>query len=758
MRTASRSVSSVVQPSLPHAKPPAPRRKLTLSSWLPLLGSLALLGCQTHTLQPLKAGSILPLRSVRLYETGVGYFERSGNMGTGDTALPVPSGHLDDALKTLVVLSGDKSNKLFGLEFNSRVSRGMGRALAGLPTAGDEPLGYRDLLLSLRGAAVEVRAGASVLSGRLIDVLPVPKAGPAPKGENKADGDSDSDSKSKSGSTAVGLGDEQILLLLSSAGELHRIPTSQLSAVRPLDPAFATRLQTALDATSQSGGQSQRLLRLLSSEGGPVTLGYVSETPLWRVTYRLVLAESGKSGVLQGWALLHNDTDEDWRSVKVHLVNGRPDSFLFPLAAPRYVRRQLITPENELSTVPQLLGTNADTLWGDHVEIGESYGAGGLGLTGYGSGGGGSGSGTIGLGRFGTIGHGSGTGTTSSSSLLSIGNLAQTATATGLESGALFAYSLGEPLDLRAHGSALVPLLQEPVEVESITWLAGVHETARTGVRLANNTRQTLPAGPLAVFEPSGLAGEASIDRMKPGERRFIQYGLDLDVELTVQREQVRDEPQRLTFEHDQFEEHFLRRREATYKLENRSGQARTLYLTMALQPNAQVQGADRLDFDTTAKKPISIFELAAQTRVERSLVTIEGLATKRGLTGITAARLLELSSLTAIPQSERTIVTEAAARQKELEEAGKELDKTRAEMTQAKKDMERVQEHLKALGSDSSTAGAAGNPLVKRILDGEDKLQGLQKKLDGLESEQGKRRDLVRKALEKLPRSTEKK
>ena len=65
MRTASRSVSSVVQPSLPHAKPPAPRRKLTLSSWLPLLGSLALLGCQTHTLQPLKAGSILPLRSVR---------------------------------------------------------------------------------------------------------------------------------------------------------------------------------------------------------------------------------------------------------------------------------------------------------------------------------------------------------------------------------------------------------------------------------------------------------------------------------------------------------------------------------------------------------------------------------------------------------------------------------------------------------------------------------------------------------------------
>ena len=46
-------------------------------------------------------------------------------------------------------------------------------------------------------------------------------------------------------------------------------------------------------------------------------------------------------------------------------------------------------------------------LWGD--QIGEAYGAGGLGLTGIGEGGGGSGYG-IGLGGIGTIGHGSGRG------------------------------------------------------------------------------------------------------------------------------------------------------------------------------------------------------------------------------------------------------------------------------------------------------------------------------------------------------------
>ncbi|MFO0654793.1 MAG: hypothetical protein U0787_06910 [Polyangia bacterium] len=77
--------------------------------------------------------NILPLRSVRLYETGIGYFERAGTLGSRATVLPVPAGHIDDALKTLVVLSRDQKTRVFGLEFASSVSPGMGRALAGLP-------------------------------------------------------------------------------------------------------------------------------------------------------------------------------------------------------------------------------------------------------------------------------------------------------------------------------------------------------------------------------------------------------------------------------------------------------------------------------------------------------------------------------------------------------------------------------------------------------------------------------------------------
>ena len=65
-------------------------------------------------------------------------------------------------------------------------------------------------------------------------------------------------------------------------------------------------------------------------------LWILSDSPIWRPTYRLVMAPAADSGALQGWALVHNDTDETWRRVQVELVNGRPDSFLYPLAAPRY--------------------------------------------------------------------------------------------------------------------------------------------------------------------------------------------------------------------------------------------------------------------------------------------------------------------------------------------------------------------------------------------------------------------------------------
>ena len=685
--------------------------------------------------------SVLPLRTVRLYETGVGYFERSGTVSGGEQAtLPVPAGHLDDALKTLVVIGADGKRTVAGLEFGSSVSRAMGRALAGLPLDADAPITHFDMLSSLKGARVEIerRDGGEPLRGRVIDVL-------APEKPDVKEGKEGKDDKAAPPPKAP------TILLAGDDGAIRKLSADEVGSVRPTDPAFAARLDAALDALAASATRAERSVRVMLGDG-PVALGYVAETPVWRTTYRVVLGAEDKDGAtLQGWALVHNDTDEHWKDVRVTLVNGRPDSFLFPLAAPRYARRPLVTPENEASTVPQLLGKTVDAIWGDHID--DSYGAGGLGLSGVGEGGGGRGEG-IGLGRIGTIGHGSGYGVGGgASSLLAVGDLANVAPATGVEAGALFSYTLGQPLDLRPHGSALVPFVSGKVDAQRITWFASPSSDARAAVKLTNSTAQTLPSGPVAFFADGGFAGEAAIDRLKPTERRFLQFGADLDVELEVERHDVKDSVKRLTFEHEAVVEHYLKTTATEWKLTNRSGRARDVYVALPVVRNATMTGIDPLDFDMQTNHAVAVFKVAPKSELKRAFTSVEGLSRPVPVTALSAERLAQLAGEPDLSAAEKATVVELGKKEKELEDARKALEKTKADLAEVTKDVERLREHLKAAGGEKGLGAAPGgqSPLVTRILAAEDRLTALRKKHEEQDADVKTRATAVRTSAERL-------
>ena len=49
--------------------------------------------------------------------------------------------------------------------------------------------------------------------------------------------------------------------------------------------------------------------------------------------------------MLQGWAIVDNSTDEDWKDVRMALVSGRPISFQMDLYQPLYVPRPVVEPE-----------------------------------------------------------------------------------------------------------------------------------------------------------------------------------------------------------------------------------------------------------------------------------------------------------------------------------------------------------------------------------------------------------------------------
>ncbi|MBI2395210.1 MAG: hypothetical protein HYV09_36910 [Deltaproteobacteria bacterium] len=701
-----------------------------------LLAAIPLFGC--HGGQPAtpKATAILPLRTLHLYETGVGYFERSGEIGASTTTLPVPAGHLDDALKTLVILTPDGKVKVQGFSFGSSLSKGMARAQAGLPLEADAPITYRALLESLKGASVEVTTKGGTVRGRIVDVVDE---------DEKVEKTESAEKPDKPEKVEKIETKRLMVLLLSDKGELLRIDSASVTALRPTDPAFAVRLGSSLDALSTSNASTARPLELLGDPKGPVTFGYIAETPIWRASYRLVFAPDRKSAVLQGWALVHNDTDERWSGVRVSLVNGRPDSFLFPLAAPRYGRRTLVTPEHELSTVPQLMNKTPDAIWGDHLDdTGSSIGLGGIGSQGYGSGTGsgygyGSGSGKIGK---------SVTVTTGSSSLLSVGDLAGVSTTEGVESGALFTYSLGEGLDLAPRHSALVPFLAHKLEVQAITWID--RDSVRAAARFVNATSQTLPAGTIAFFadaKDGAFVGESALDRLKPGERRFVEFGADLDVELQQTNTTTKEEVKKVRFVSGSLEEHFLRTTAANWSFENRSGAARDVYVVLHFDRNSKLTGPDKQDFDTATSRPVAVFHVNAKSKLDRPVTAVEGLSRRTAMSALKSARLFELAATSDLAKESRAALSEAANRQKELEETRAALDKVDQDIATTEKDIVRLRDHLKAAGEK----GPAANPFVKRLLDAEDSLSALRKKREALDKESVTRRDAVKVALEKL-------
>ena len=623
-----------------------------------------------------RAGT-LPLRRVRFYETGVGYFERSGPVPAGETSLPVPAGHLDDALKTLVVLGGDV--KVSGVAFSSSVSRDMARKLAGLPEAGDAPLGFSELSRSFKGAGVTLTTAAGSFSGRLVEVLDPGQdelercaARKLPEGE------------AKPAPTDCRLLERGSLLVLTTAGELRRVASADVLSLRPNEPAARARLDAALDALSQRGAQSRRELGVLSTSGGKITLGYVAEAPVWRSTYRIVLgADKAK---LQGWALLHNDTDEDWKSVQVDLVNGRPTSFLYPLAAPRYARRELVTPQDQLFSVPQLFDTTVDNLWsGEEASgggIGEGIGLGGIGVVGHGAGGG-----------------GVGEAINPESSELDIGNLASLTPAEGVEAAALFRYSLPNKLALHAHGSALVPFLDSAIKVRQISWFPATGDAAASALHVTNDTKQTLPGGTISVFGDGGFAGESILPRAKPNESHLLSYGVDLDIELDRDRGDATEEPRLFAFADDTLEQHYLRRRTETLTLKNRSRSARTVFIELDVVDNARVEGATELGHDADTDKTYTVAQVPAGQELTQALKLEEGLRRTYDFAKLDSRTLRAFSTIKTTQPAQRAALLRAAEQLLFAESRRGAQPKRQAELQQALADVARIRENARILG-----------------------------------------------------------
>ncbi len=706
--------------------------------------------------------AILPLVRVRLYSSGVGYFERHGDVSAGQHMLPVPLGHLDDALKSLVLLSA--GSEPVSLSFPSRVSPAVARARAGLPAAENAALSYDRLLAALRGEAVRVtladtkRFGTAELEGRVVEVVsvepshpsydhgpPANKVEPSRKTEGCEDEDEEAEDEANDAVERVKRGNEVTrlqLILLSEPLGMIRFDVSELLSVRPIDPEIAERFQAAMAARIATRANPTEWLELAKgkSQIRDLSLGYLAETPLWRTSYRLRVEPTGRAE-LQAWALLHNDTDEVWRGVKVELVDGAPSSWLYPLAAPRYERRELVTPADELSSVPQLSTTTPDAMWGDfsdyqgelieNLAVRDAFGVGGLGLSGTGEGGGGRGEG-IGFGSIGTLGHGGSS--AEASDLLIVGDLARYAARAPAPQQTSSLFAVKGPLHLLPQHSALLPFLQQGISAKTMVWFSGLRSEAARGLGLVNDTAYTLPEGPMSVFGSGGFLGEATLSRLQPGARQFARIGAESEVQLSNPVRDRESHRRHVDVATNRLRVHSLVTTKNRVVFENRSGAPQQAYVEMELVDNATLQGADRLDFEVATGTPLAVFDVPEGSGKERLLVSQEGIAEGTPIEGLTFDDLDALIRDTELPADERAILQKARVVLERSVAVTKATEELSTELRSVAEELERLKQTSRDMFGeqvkDKSTV------MTSRMLAGLDKQRILTAKERSLKKE----------------------
>jgi hypothetical protein len=331
---------------------------------------------QQQNPQPVRAASVpapetsapdLPVRRVVLYKNGVGYFEHMGRVrGNQDIHIDFTSGQLNDALASLTVLDLN-GGRISGVSYNSTAP--FDKRLGALRLPLGEQTSVSKFLDALRGAHLEVRSGTAEVAGRLLSV------------ERKT--------RTAGGTTL----EVDVIALVTDGGEIREVEVTPAMRVRLADTGLHGEMNRYLSLLASEREQDLRRMTLAAAGSGERQLfvSYISEVPVWKTTYRLVLStSSNKQSLLQGWAIVDNTVGEDWNNVELSLVAGAPQSFIQQLSQPYYGRRAVVPLPQEFERAPQthearLLGgaqiagrvmdSSGGAVSGTHVRVLDNNGA-----------------------------------------------------------------------------------------------------------------------------------------------------------------------------------------------------------------------------------------------------------------------------------------------------------------------------------------------------------------------------------------------
>jgi len=493
----------------------------------------------------------VPISTLVLFTSGVGYFQHDGTVdGNAKMELTFSADQINDLLKSLVLRDLD-GGSISSVTYSSRdpitrTLKSFSIDLTSNPT-------LSGLLAQTRGEAVAVTLGTgSTQTGTIIGV----ESRAAPGGSK--------------GDTVT----TEFLTLNTTAG-VTSVALPDVQGIRFLRKEVQDDLAAALQVLSSSHGIEKKkvVLHFTGSGKRRVRIGYILEAPVWKTTYRLVLGDAS-SHLLQGWALVENTSDTDWRSVALTLVSGRPITFIMDLYQPLYLQRPTVQLELYQSLVPRTNqmameeAASADEAYAEAPAPAPSVA-----------------SAPKAAAPREMLSRASGAGAAARQDF----SVSQgvTAAAKGGQVGELFQYVIDKAVSLPRQQSAMLPILNQQVNGERYSLFNESTDPTHplNAVKLKNSSSLHLMQGPITVFDSGTYAGDAQITDLAPGAEQLVTYALDLDTEVQAAPGNAPTSLVSVKISRGIFLATYKAQQERDYTIKNNGKRSRTVLVEHPYQP-----------------------------------------------------------------------------------------------------------------------------------------------------------------------------
>ena len=560
-----------------------------------------------------------------------------------------------------------------------------------------------------------------------------------------------------------GKGEQKITMtqisVVSDGGEVRVFDLTPSTSVRVAEKEVNEEVGKYLGLVASTRNEDVRRMTISTAGEGERNLlvSYISEVPVWKSTYRIVIPNEGKP-LLQGWAIVDNTVGEDWKDVELSLVAGAPQSFVQQLSQPYYTRRPevglpenaMLTPQTHEATLEEKSEVvNGQVARSARISAGVVGGVPG-GVTG------GSMGGVVGGIVSKAVGIGSASAIPMSRSALApppsaprpdatvVADTLEAGTPVGesRELGDLFEYKLRDRVTIRKNQSALVPILQSRIDAEKVSvW--NPSDTSVLRALWVNNTSDlTLDGGSFNVLEGDAFAGEGLMDAIKPGEKRLMSYAADLGVLVDAKQKADNQRVTKVIIAHGSMTQSTQERQENTYTIRNRDTSPRAVVIEHPARP-----GWKLTDDEKPAESSASFhrFRLTVDPKKTTTLVVKEyrPISNRYLLTNVTDSDIKFFLEQKMINPEVEKALRRIVAQKNDVAVLEAVIAGRRSQVSSISDDQQRVRENMKAL-KGSTEEKALVERYVRELNEQEDRVQSLRHEI----SEMQQKRDAAQSTL----------